>query len=215
VHAIIDDPAESTDVLVLLHGRGSHEHDLLPTGRMLHPGAALVAVRAPFPAAPWGYGEGFAWYRYLGGTTPEAGGFAESQRQLEAFVAAIPGQLGRPVSRMIIAGFSQGGTSALALALRRRDLVTGALVLSGFLADHPDVRPDSPSTVGLPVFWGHGTADPAVPIEAAEAGWARLSASGVLLEAHRYEGMGHGLSRAELSDAARWLGELGLDPTGA
>ncbi len=187
--------------LLLLHGRGSDEQDLLPLGRELHPSLPIHSVRAPFEAAPWGYGPGYAWYRYLHGSTPEATSFEAGQDALTAFVNSRAGA----ERGYVIGGFSQGGTSALAHALRHPDRVLGVLVFSGFLADHPSItlRPEQVGTT--PIFWGHGTADPAIPHAIALAGQQRLAAAGANLTVRHYEGMPHRIAMDELQDAAAWL----------
>jgi phospholipase/carboxylesterase len=208
LHAVIERGPATGPVIVLLHGRGSDERDLLPIGRMLAADATTVSVRAPFPAAPWGYGPGYAWYRFLGGTTPESDSFVRGQDALAAFLAALPAQLDRPDSPILLGGFSQGGTSSLAYAMRNPGAVSGVLVFSGFLADHPSVAVTEARVRNPPIFWGHGTADPAVPYIAAEMGWTALRAAGATLEAHTYPGMSHSISEPELEDARRWLAAL-------
>ena len=210
LETLIDAGPEHGPVIVLLHGRGSDERDLFPLGRMLHPDATTVSVRAPFPAAPWGYGPGYAWYRFLGGTTPDADSFVRGQDALVAMLESLPATLGRKDPPIVLGGFSQGGTSALAYLMRHPGSVGAVLVFSGFLADHPSVAV-TPERVGVtPIFWGHGTADPAVPFTAAEAGWQQLRAAGAVLEARTYRNMGHTISEAELRDAAAWLADLML-----
>jgi phospholipase/carboxylesterase len=208
LHALIELGAPEAPILVLLHGRGSHEEDLLPLGRMLHPTATIVAPRAPFPGAPWGYGPGWAWYRFIGGTTPEAESFVEGQAQLDAFLAALPAHLDMPTAPLILGGFSQGGTSSLVWALRHPGRAAKVLVFSGFVADHPSVAV-TPTTVGAtPIWWGHGTADPAIPFTHAESGWSQLQVAGADLTTGRYEGMGHTISRQALADAAEFVHPL-------
>jgi phospholipase/carboxylesterase len=211
LHAMIDTGPADGPVIVLLHGRGSDERDLFPLGRMLHPAATVVAVRAPFDAAPWGYGPGYAWYRFLGGATPESASFEQGQQQLAAFLAALPTQLARPGEPLILGGFSQGGTSSLAYLMQHPGSVRGVLVFSGFLADHPAVTVTRERVGTTPIFWGHGTADGPVPFDLAEEGWAQLRAASAVLETHRYPGMGHTISEEELSDARAWVEKLLAD----
>ena len=208
LETLIDTGSSRGPVVVLLHGRGSDEHDLFPLGRMLHADATTVSVRAPFPAAAWGYGPGYAWYRFLGGTTPESESFERGQDALAALVAALPSRLGRTDPPLILGGFSQGGTSSLAFMMRNPDRVRGVLIFSGFLADHPSVAVTRERVRNTPIFWGHGTADPAIPYAAAEAGWRELSAAGAVLEARTYRGMSHTISEEELRDARAWLTKL-------
>jgi phospholipase/carboxylesterase len=214
LEALIEKGSEDGPVFVLLHGRGSDERDLLPVGRLLHPDATTVSVRAPFDAAPWGYGPGYAWYRFLGGTVPEPESFLAGQDALAQFLSRLPTKLGRAGAAMILGGFSQGGTSALAYLMRNPGSVRGVLVFSGFLADHPSVTVTPERTGETPIFWGHGTADFAVPYEAAEAGWATLRGAGAQLDAHAYPGMSHTISEQELADASSWVQTL-LDETSA
>ncbi len=208
LHAIVDKGSDTGPVLVLLHGRGSDERDLLPIGRMLHADATTISVRAPFSAAPWGYGRGYAWYRFLGGTTPESESFIGGQDALAAFVDSLPALLGRTDFPIVLGGFSQGGTSSLAFMMRNPGRVRGVLVFSGFLADHPSVEVTPDRVHNTPIFWGHGTADGAIPFAIAEAGWADLRAAGASIETHTYRGMAHSINEEELRDAATWLHAL-------
>jgi phospholipase/carboxylesterase len=208
LHAVVDKGSDTGPVLVLLHGRGSDERDLLPIGRMLHADATTVSVRAPFAAAPWGYGPGYAWYRFLGGTTPEPESFVGGQDALAAFIDSLPARLGRTGFPIVLGGFSQGGTSSLAFMMRNPGRVRGVLVFSGFLADHPSVAVTPDRVRDTPIFWGHGTADAAIPFALAEAGWAELRAAGAPIETHSYRGMAHSINEEELRDAATWLHAL-------
>jgi phospholipase/carboxylesterase len=200
---LIDPGTDDAPVLLLLHGRGSDERDLLPLGRQLHDTATIISVRAPFPAAPWGYGPGWAWYRFIGGTTPEPESFTAGQDVLAAFVADLPTRLGRDVPTAFIGGFSQGGTTSLAFTLRNPGTVAGVMVFSGFIANHPTVTPSAAGTT--PIWWGHGTADPAIPFEHAEAGWQSLAEAGAVLETLARPGMGHTIDATEVAAAREWL----------
>ncbi len=208
LHALTLEGDPKLPALVLLHGRGSDERDLFPLGRMIAPDATIVSVRAPFPAAPWGYGPGYAWYRYLGGTTPEAESFEWGQQSLAAFLESLPDRLGYAPGHVILGGFSQGGTTALGHALRHPDTLRGVMVLSGFLPEHPSVHATPATLATTPIFWGHGTMDPAIPHELAAAGQQALREGGARLTAHSYEGMGHTIGSAEVSDLKAWVTTL-------
>ena len=81
-------PADAKDgdpVVLLLHGRGSDKDDLLGLVPHLPANALIVTPQAPFPGAQWGYGGGWAWYRFLSGTTPEPESFVAGQAALAEF----------------------------------------------------------------------------------------------------------------------------------
>lgn len=209
LHALTLEGNPALPALVLMHGRGSDERDLFPLGRMIAPDATIVSIRAPFPAAPWGYGPGYAWYRYLGGTTPEAESFEWGQESLAACLTSLPDRIGPTPSGIILGGFSQGGTTALGHALRHPGTLAGVIVCSGFLPDHPSVVATAATVGTTPIFWGHGTADPAIPHAFAAAGQQALREEGARLTARSYEGMGHTIGSAEVSDLKTWIADLG------
>jgi phospholipase/carboxylesterase len=203
---------EGGPVVVLLHGRGSDEKDLLGLSRHLPATWTVIAPRAPFPAEPWGYGPGWAWYQFLGGNRPEPDGFAESLRAVSSLLRSLPDALGFDAARLVLGGFSQGGTVSLALALATTaghlgddaPRIARAVNLSGFLADHPLVRAAPETVSGVRMFWGHGTADPAIPFGLAVEGREALRAAGADLETHDYPA-GHWIEPKELRDLAAWV----------
>lgn len=197
---------EGTPVMVLLHGRGADESDLAPLGSRLAGDAALVLPRAPHPGLPWGYGPGWAWYRYEGEDRPEVESFRASQAALSELMEGLPDLLGYEPGRVVLGGFSQGGTMSLGWALRNPGAVPAVLVFSGFLPIHPAVRVDRESVRETRFWWGHGTEDPAVPHRLAVRGRAALSEAGADLTVRDYA-MGHGISPRELEDAAGWLAD--------
>lgn len=203
-----------TPVLVLMHGRGADPSDLAGLRGWLPEEVALVLPRAPFSGDSWGYGPGWAWYRYEGGDRPEEQSFRASQTDLERLIEDLPAVLGYEPGPTVVGGFSQGGTMGIGYALRKPGAVAGVLNLSGFLPSHPDV-PVTPEAVrGQRFFWGHGTADPAVPFALAERGRAALKAAGAELHVWSYP-MGHGITRPEVEEAVGWLTSVILADDGA
>ena len=193
-------------VLLLLHGRGSHRGDLQALRPHLPPGWALVTPQGPHPGQPWGYGPGWAWYRYLADDRVDTDTLEHSLGQLSAFVQDLPTHLGVAPGRIAIGGFSQGGTISLAWALRNGGDVP-VLNFSGFLIDSPVVPTDPTAVAGQRVFWGHGHRDPAIPFALAEKGRQTLRAGGARLEAKDYE-IGHWIAPEEIADAMAFLSAL-------
>jgi phospholipase/carboxylesterase len=202
------DARDGVPVVVLLHGRGSDRTDLFSLRRFFPPEWAVIAPDAPFAAEPWGYGPGRAWYRYLGRNTPEPESFTASLQAIDRLLDALPDTAGRRPGPLALGGFSQGGTVSLAYAMSHPERLLNVLNFSGFLADHPAVAPTPESVRNARIFWGHGTADPAIPFELAIEGRGLLHRAGADLEARDYA-IGHSISQDELHDAVAWL-ERGL-----
>ena len=200
-------PPEAKDgapLVVVLHGRGADRFDLLSLAPHLAPGAVVVTPEAPHSGMQWGYGPGWAWYRFMGGTVPEPQSFEASQQALAEFLDGIRAALPVRTGPLVLGGFSQGGTMSLAYALRNPGAVPMVLNLSGFLAQHPTVAATPDTVRGTRFFWGHGTMDPAIPFAMAIQGRAALRAAEADLEARDYE-MGHGISPDEAGDVAGWI----------
>jgi phospholipase/carboxylesterase len=194
-------------LIVALHGRGSDKSDLISLAPYFPETAMVVTPRAPFPGAPWGYGDGWAWYQFLGGTTPEPQSFVAGQNALAEFMSELPRQLPVEPGPIIMGGFSQGSSTSLAYAVRNPGSVLGVFVLSGLVVSHPSMDAGLTNARGLPVFWGHGTHDVIIPFETAQAGRARLRAEGIDLTTRDY-GMAHSIDAIEIADLRGWMDKL-------
>ncbi|MFT8636866.1 MAG: dienelactone hydrolase family protein [Pseudoclavibacter sp.] len=189
-------PDADAPLVVLLHGYGTDQHDLVPLIEgMVPPSAAWASLRGPRELT---FG-GAEWFPIETLVAPAAS-------DLAAAAAAIWDWLDAHGSgrRIVPIGFSQGGVMALELLRERPGRVAAAAVLSGFaaapvrpgdavLADHP-----------APVFWGRGDQDDVIPavLVAWTAQWLPAHAR---LDAHRYPGLPHGISPAEVADLAAFL----------
>jgi len=196
---------DGTPVLILLHGRGSDRHDLQGLARVARPNGTLVTPQAPHPGGPWGYGPGWAWYRYLGDDLAHRSSLAASLAALEAFLEALPEHVGFQPGPLVLGGFSQGGTTSLAYALSHPGAVAGVVNLSGFLVNQASLDAGPEALGHTPVFWGHGTEDPAVPFSLAVEGRRRIREAGGVMEARDYR-MGHQVSLDEMDHLEAWLG---------
>ena len=120
-------PKEHVDaatVAVLLHGRGSHRGDLQAIRPLLPEDWFLVTPQAPHPGHPWGYGPGWAWYRYVRDDEVDEVSLRQSLDALDAFLDALPERLGFTPGRVVLGGFSQGGTTSMAYGLTRPGTAT-------------------------------------------------------------------------------------------
>lgn len=195
---------DGATVAVLLHGRGSHRGDLQALRPHLPDHWTLVTPQAPHPGHPWGYGPGWAWYRYVAEDRVEAPGLEWSLGALDRFLAGLPNTVGFRPGRVVLGGFSQGGTVSLAYAFTRPGAVAGVLNFSGFLVDSPVLPAETLHPEATPVFWAHGVRDPAIPHALAVKGRGRLAAAGVPLVARDYE-IGHWIDPAGVAEAVAFV----------
>jgi phospholipase/carboxylesterase len=198
---------DSPTVLVLLHGRGSHRGDLQALRPSVPEEWVLVTPQAPHAGHPWGYGPGWAWYRYVAEDRVVDETLRQSLAALEAFLTSLPALLRLEPGRVVLGGFSQGGTTSLAYALTHPGTVAAVLNFSGFLADAPVVETPGPSPETTRVFWGHGKRDPNIPWDLARKGRERLVDAGVPLTARDYD-IGHWIVPEEVAEAVRFVEDL-------
>lgn len=201
-----EDVQDGSPVLILLHGRGSDERDLAGFARLLPEATALVTPRAPFAGRPWGYGSGWAWYRYVSEDRVVDETLHTSLALLDRLFHDVRGALSFEPGPQFLGGFSQGGTTSLAWALTRSSSLAGIVNLSGFLVDAQAVEVSEETAGGLPVFWGHGRGDPNIPFSLAERGRGRLQVAGALLHEVDHPG-GHNVTPGEMQALREWMEE--------
>ena len=183
-------------LIVLLHGAGADERDMISMWRDLPPEFVVVSPRAPFRD-----GGGYEWYR----KPSRAADIALSRKIIDLIVAKTIERFDADPSRVFLGGFSQGGVMTYEVVLHDPARFAGAAVLSGSM--FPSALAGAPTT-GLahaPFFIGHGTADPRIPLGAATSARATLDKLGVPVAFHTYPGMGHATDAAETHDLSAWL----------
>jgi phospholipase/carboxylesterase len=198
---------EGATVAVLLHGRGSHKGDLQALTPVLPANWAIITPQGPYPGSDWGYGPGWAWYRYIEEDVVDEGTLGQSLERVHDFLGGLPHLLGFNPGRVVLGGFSQGGTMSVAYSLSHPGAVSAAWNFSGFVAASVVVPEGADATSATPIFWGHGTSDPNIPFALGQKGRDRLSASGVPLVAMDY-GIGHWIVPDEIHDAVAMVERL-------
>ena len=192
-------PLATGPVVVLLHGYGSHEHDLGELGP--HLGAPWVSLRAPL-ALPHG---GFAWFPIVTPGDPDPEPVA---RATEAVWAWLDAELG-PERRVVPVGFSQGGLMATQLLRTRPERVAATVVLGGFVQAAEQPADAALAASRPPVFWGRGADDRVIAPHAVDRTAAWLPDRSTLVE-RVYPGLAHGIDARELADVRAFLdGALG------
>jgi len=132
---------------------------------------------------------------------------SQSLASLHAFLMEVPRVVGFQPGRVVLGGFSQGGTMSMAYALTRPGKIMAALNFSGFVPASVDVPFSALSPGTAPIFWGHGLRDPAIPFELAIRGRARLDAAGVPCHAADYD-IGHWIVPEEVRAAVEFVESL-------
>ena len=194
-----------TPLVVMFHGYGSHEGDLMALSASLPDGFTVASVRAPQRA-----GAGFQWFALssdLGFTTDAVVAAAEPVVQWLRDESLQH-------THVILLGFSQGMAIATTVARHAPDLVDAVVGLSGFVvpvADddaqanffHDDALREEP----LRMFWGRDPEDPVIPPALVDltAEWAQQHADATKVQ---YRGIGHGVSPQELSHVSEYLRAL-------
>jgi phospholipase/carboxylesterase len=183
-------------LVVLLHGRGSDEREILSLAPHLPPGATYAAVRAPIAE-----GGGYTWFANRGIGRPVAESLAATMAWFRTWLdGAAPA--GRPV---VLIGFSGGAAFAGGLVLSDPARYAGAAILHGTLPFDAGV-PTSASRLALvPMFVAQSDSDTVIPAELLQATWTYLHhVSGAPTQGHRDPG-GHGIAQAALQQLAGWL----------
>ncbi|MGN6744502.1 MAG: alpha/beta hydrolase [Amnibacterium sp.] len=187
-------PEDGDGLLVLLHGRGADEHDLLPLAEALALPDRVASLPGP---VPWQGGR--AWVEQ----TPSAAGDAFLDPAAQAVLEWLDGRP-RVARRIRLLGFSQGGALALQLLRAAPDRFASAVVLAGFVPTVDDPRDEAVARVHPPVFYGHGAIDPVIPRDAVDRTRTWLAAH-TAVEEREYPMLGHAISAAELADVATFL----------
>lgn len=183
-------------LLILMHGYASDEADLFGLAPYLPLEPVIASVRAPIPEGP-----GFAWFsRY---SNPPGDPAAVNARAAAAAVITWLDSV-EPAPSIGLLGFSQGGAMALELMRMAPSRFAYAVQLSGFSISGPNDGDAELARRSIPVFWGRGTADTVVPAEAIERTLEWLPSHSAL-DTRVYEGMGHSISTAELTDVAGFI----------
>lgn len=185
--------------LLLLHGRGAHELDLLPVADALDPSFLIISVRAPRP-----FFDGYCWYDFQTSGEPEPRSFTASLEALSQFVDELPSQQPVDAARIYTLGFSQGALMAGSLLLTRPTVLAGTVMLSGYLPTNSGLAIDTAGIVGRPVLMSHGTQDNVIPVAFGRATRDYLKRLGANVTYHEYP-MAHQISAQTVTDLAAWL----------
>lgn len=195
-----------TILIVLLHGYGSNEADLISLSEQLPANAIVLSARAPITLRENSY----AWYNIDG---PGAAGsrsmeMFKSQGLIDLFLKKASKKYNIPPSRIYLGGFSQGAVLSLNMTMIYPEDISGTFIMSGRLDDQMAAFASSPDKINkVAIFIAHGTEDKVIPIAKGRDEKAWLDSKHIRYEYHEYP-MVHTISREELVDIQKWFSKV-------
>ena len=218
-HIEIVTGADPIATVIWMHGLGADGWDFLPVVREME---LPAPVRFIFPHAterPVTINNGMvmrAWYDIAMNDIarlPDERGIRESQQEIGRLIARERDR-GTPSERIVLAGFSQGGAMALQVGLRHAERLGAIVVLSAYLVLEPSLDTEASSANKLtPIFMAHGTEDPVIPLQLAEAARASLEKRGYRVQWETWP-MPHSVCAEEIAALSEFLGGI-LEPASA
>jgi len=191
-------------LLILHHGRGADEQDLLGLGDVLDPERRLhvVTPRAPLTLGGW---PGYHWYVVPRVGYPDPDTFHAAYNELAAFHDETWERTGLTPAQTVFGGFSMGSVMSYSLGLGPdRPAPAGILAFSGFI---PMVDGWQPDPAKRPrVFIAHGRRDPVMEVGFARRARAELEAAGLDVDYHESDAAHH-IDPAHVPAAMEWVGE--------
>jgi phospholipase/carboxylesterase len=197
---------DAQGLLVLHHGRGADEHDLLPVGDVLDPERRLhvVTPRAPLQIPGW---PGNHWYVVPRVGYPDKDTFEAAFAKLAAFHDELWQRTGLTPGQTVFGGFSMGSVMSYALGLPAgRPAPAGILAFSGFVPTVDGWQPDLAGRQSLRAFVAHGRRDPVMAVDFARKARDLLEAGGIEVEYHESDA-GHQIDPEHVPAAVKWVAE--------
>jgi phospholipase/carboxylesterase len=191
-------PGAGGPVLLLLHGTGGSEDDLLDLGASLRPGAPLLSPRGRVLE----HGMPRFFRRLAEGVFDEPD-LIQRTNELADFVAAARARHGFGAKPVVAVGYSNGANIAASLLLLRPEVLAGSVLLRAMV---PLTPARLPVLAGVPVFLAGGRSDRMIPPESTARLAQMLETAGAAVALHWTPG-GHQLAAGELGEAGRWLDE--------
>ena len=192
-------PGTGKRTLLMLHGTGGDENDLLPVGRMLDADSALLSPRGKVleNGAP-------RFFRRLREGVFDEEDVIRRANELADFVIAAARENRLDASQIVAVGYSNGANIASAMMLLRPEVLRGAILLRGQTPLTPEKLPD---LSGRDVYLSSGKRDPIMDVDNA-ANLARMLRQAGAEVTHRLQDAGHELSRVDIDEAREWLTRL-------
>lgn len=197
------EPGDADRTLLLLHGTGADENDLIPLGRGVEPRAKLLSPRGRVME------QGMPrFFRRFAEGVLDIDDLKERTHELAGFVAAARTEHELDTSNVVGLGYSNGANIEASLLLLHPQILSAAILLRPMFPYEPDERPD---LTGLPVLIASGRNDPLIPMDQPQRLAAMLKDFGADVDLRWSDG-GHPLGQEEVAGVKQWISsELGTD----
>jgi predicted esterase len=198
IHRFVPGTDPEGPTLLLLHGTGGNEDDLLPLGQAIAKGAALLSPRGQIleNGMP-------RFFRRIAEGVFDQEDLKLRTEQLRTFIGEAEAAYSLSRQKLVAAGFSNGANIAASLLLRYPDVLAGAVLIRAMVPFIPETLPN---LAGKPILLLGGTADPIVPPENMQKLHDILQSASADVRLH-WETAGHGLSKGDLVTARSWLAQ--------
>jgi phospholipase/carboxylesterase len=196
IHRFLPGEDDSSPTLLLLHGTGGNEEDLIPLGQELAPGAAILSPRGKVSefGAP-------RFFRRLAEGVFDQEDLLFRTHELAEFVEAASEQYGFDTSKVVTVGYSNGANIAASTILLHPGLLRAAVLFRAMVPFEPEEAPD---LSGMPVFMAAGRRDRMIPPDNAQRLAEILDEAGADVDL-RWRNTGHPLTYEEVGEAKEWL----------
>jgi phospholipase/carboxylesterase len=186
--------------LILLHGRGANEDDLLGLVPYLSPQLLCIAPRAPLDFTNGGY----TWYELREVGSPNLDQFNRSYDLLVQFLEDVEKQYPVDPRQIFLLGFSMGTVMAYSLALTKPEKIRGVVAHSGYVPENTSLQLHWNNLSNTSFFVAHGIYDPVIPIQYGRKANELLTKSKADLVYREYP-IQHQISDDSLRDLSTWL----------
>ena len=199
VHRFLPPEDESGPTLLLLHGTGGNEEDLIPLGEALAPGAAVLSPRGKVSehGAP-------RFFRRLAEGVFDHEDLLFRTHELADFVEAAAEEYGFDRSKLVAVGYSNGANVAGSTILLHPGLLRAAVLFRAMVPFEPDVTPD---LSGMPIFMAAGRMDRMIPPDNTQRLAELLDEAGADVDL-RWCDTGHPLTYEDVKEAKEWLSKV-------
>jgi phospholipase/carboxylesterase len=189
--------------LILLHGRGADENDLLGLAQQLDKRLLIISARAPLP---FDFGFGYTWFEMMENFQPDISTLKQSLDTLTQFLDDVIHNYPVDPSKIFVLGFSMGTVMGYLLLMTRPEKIHGLIANSGYFSGDIESGLKLKSLMKQSIFIAHGIYDPIIPLQFGKQAKDFFAALDVTLTYKEYP-IGHEISEESSRDFSNWLTE--------